>query len=109
MVANSPAVFFDRDNTLIVNDGYLGDPDGVKLEVDAADSVALAHELGYVVVVVSNQSGVAKGLFAEQDVEAVNARMADLLLRANPRAVIDRQEFCPFHPDAVVPKYRAES
>jgi D-glycero-D-manno-heptose 1,7-bisphosphate phosphatase len=71
------AIFFDRDNTLIVNDGYLGDPDGVILVDGAADAVAQAHELGYRVVTVSNQSGVAKGLFTEEDVAAVNAKWND--------------------------------
>ena len=53
------AVFFDRDNTLIANDGYLGDPDGVVLVDGAATAVARARSLGFAVVVFSNQRGVA--------------------------------------------------
>jgi D,D-heptose 1,7-bisphosphate phosphatase len=105
----SAAVFFDRDNTLIVNDGYLGDPAGVRLAAGAARAVARAHAMGFAVVVASNQSGVARGMFDERAVEAVNARMAQLLLESDPKAAIDRQEFCPFHPDAVVQRYRQES
>lgn len=105
----SPAVFFDRDNTLILNDGYLGDPAGVVLVPGAAAAIARAHELGYSVVTVSNQSGVARGLFTEEAVVAVDARMDELLLLENPQATIDRHEFCPFHPTAIIERYRIDS
>jgi D-glycero-D-manno-heptose 1,7-bisphosphate phosphatase len=105
----SPAVFFDRDNTLILNDGYLGDPAGVVLVPGAAAAIARAHELGYSVVTVSNQSGVARGLFTEEAVAAVDARMDELLLLENPQATIDRHEFCPFHPAAIIERYRIDS
>jgi D-glycero-D-manno-heptose 1,7-bisphosphate phosphatase len=104
-----PAIFFDRDNTLIANDGYLGDPAQVKLIRGAAAAVARARALGFAVVTFSNQSGVARGLFSEQAVEAVNEKMQELLRRENTQAKIDRNEFCPFHPEAVVEKYRKES
>ena len=103
------AVFFDRDNTLILNDGYLGDPAGVKLAPGAADAVARAHELGYLVVVVSNQSGVARGMFTEADVNAVNARLDEMLVAINPRAIVNLHEYCPFHPEGTVAAYRVES
>jgi D-glycero-D-manno-heptose 1,7-bisphosphate phosphatase len=104
-----PAVFFDRDNTLIVSDGYLGDPSKVVLVDGAADAVARVRQLGYATVVFSNQSGVARGMFAEDAVHAVNAKMDEQLLDANPTAVIDRHEFCPFHPEAMVEAYRQDS
>src|SRR5687768_6324754 len=104
-----PAIFFDRDNTLIACDGYLGDPSQVALVAGAAEAVARARQLGYAVVVFSNQSGVARGLFAEDDVHAVNGRMEELLKQANADAVIDRHEFCPFHPEATLEEYRRDS
>jgi D-glycero-D-manno-heptose 1,7-bisphosphate phosphatase len=104
-----PAIFFDRDNTLIVSDGYLGDPAKVELIPGAADAVARARALGFLIVTVSNQSGVARGLFSEAVVEAVNQQMEQLLLAENPRAKIDRNEFCPFHPEATVEQYRKDS
>lgn len=104
-----PAIFFDRDNTLIANDGYLGDPSKVVLLDGAADAVARARSLGFATVVVSNQSGVARGLFGEDDVSAVNRQMDEMLLEYNGSAVIDRHEFCPFHPEAVVELYRQDS
>jgi D-glycero-D-manno-heptose 1,7-bisphosphate phosphatase len=103
------AIFFDRDNTLIVSDGYLGDANLVKLVEGAAAAVARARELGFFVVTISNQSGVARGLFGEEAVIAVNSRMDELLRHENAKAVIDRHEFCPFHPQAVVAKYRQDS
>ena len=103
------AIFFDRDNTLIANDGYLGDPRGVVLISGAADAVARARALGYAVVVFSNQSGVARGMFSEEAVHAVNHRLDEMLLDENGHAVIDRHEFCPFHPEAVDERYRQDS
>ncbi|HRK32315.1 MAG TPA: HAD-IIIA family hydrolase, partial [Tepidisphaeraceae bacterium] len=104
-----PAIFFDRDNTLIVGNEYLGDPAKVQLVTGAAAAVARARRLGYATVIVSNQSGVARGLFDETAVHAVNQRLDQLLLADDPAAVIDRHEFCPFHPDATVEKYKQES
>jgi len=104
-----PAVFFDRDNTLIVSDGYLGDPSKVVLVEGAADAVARARALGFAVVVFSNQSGVARGMFTEDDVHRVNARLDELLADQNPQAVIDRHEFSPFHPEGTIAAYAKES
>jgi D,D-heptose 1,7-bisphosphate phosphatase len=106
---NRPVLFLDRDNTLIANDGYLGDPAGVRLIDGAADAIARGRSLGFAIVTISNQSGVARGMFGEDDVRRVNARMDELLLADNPAAVIDRHEFCPDHPEAVVEAYRRDS
>ena len=103
------AVFFDRDNTLIANDGYLGDPKGVVLAPGAAEAVARARGLGLAVVVFSNQSGVARGMFTEEAVHAVNQRLDEMLLDDDAGAVIDRHEFCPYHPQASVERYRQDS
>jgi D-glycero-D-manno-heptose 1,7-bisphosphate phosphatase len=104
-----PAIFFDRDNTLIANDGFLGDPEKVVLIDGAANAIAKARSLGFATVVISNQSGVAHGLFGEEDVHEVNTRLDELLKAANPAAVIDRHEFCPYHPEATVEQYKQDS
>lgn len=103
------AIFFDRDNTLIINDAYLGDPAQVRLVPGAAAAVARARQLGFAIVTISNQGGVAKGAHSEEDVVATNRRMDELLRQENPNAVIDRHEFCPFHPEGTVEQYRQES
>jgi D-glycero-D-manno-heptose 1,7-bisphosphate phosphatase len=104
-----PAIFFDRDNTLIANDGFLGEAEKVVLIDGAADAVAKARSLGFATVIISNQSGVARGLFGEEDVLEVNQRLDELLKAANPAAVIDRHEFCPYHPEATVEQYKQDS
>lgn len=103
------AVFFDRDNTLIRNDGYLGDPEGVVTIDGAADAIARVRNLGLAVLTFSNQSGVARGMFTEDAVRAVNAKMEQVLLEQNPAAVIDAHEFCPYHPEATNEAYRQDS
>ncbi len=93
------AVFFDRDNTLIVADDYLGDPEGVVLMDGAAACLADLRRAGWLIVTVSNQSGVARGKFTIGDVARVDARMDELLLNDNPAASIDLHLFCPHHPE----------
>jgi len=109
MSLKRPAIFFDRDNTLIVSDGYLSDPAKVVLVDGAAEAVAKARQLGFVVVVFSNQSGVARGMFGEEAVWAVNTRLNELLKAAKSTATIALHEYCPYHPEATVEKYRQDS
>ncbi len=101
------AVFLDRDNTIIENDAYLGDPSKVKLLPGAAAALASLRALGYRLIVVSNQSGVARGMFTEADVESVNDEMARQL-REQGGAYIDASYYCPYHPDAPLPDYRID-
>jgi len=109
MSLKRPAIFFDRDNTLIVSDGYLSDPGKVVLVDGAAEAVAKARQLGFLVVVFSNQSGVARGMFGEEAVWAVNTRLNELLKAAKSTATIALHEYCPYHPEAKVEKYRQDS
>lgn len=102
------AIFLDRDNTLIHNDGDLGDPAQVRLIQGAASAVASLRGLGYKMVVVSNQGGVARGRYGEAEVEAVNRRIAELVHRQTSGATIDRFYYCPYHPEAVVEQYRRD-
>jgi D-glycero-D-manno-heptose 1,7-bisphosphate phosphatase len=90
-----PAAFLDRDGTVIEDRAYLGEPAGVRLMAGAAEAVARLATAGYRVVVVTNQSGVARGLFDEAAVDAVNRRVADLLAASSPAAVIDGFYVCP--------------
>ncbi len=104
-----PAIFFDRDNTLIACNDYLGDPDEVMLIRGAADAVARLRAMGFAIVIVSNQSGVARGMFDENAVKAVNQRLEQQLVAENAGAIIDRHEYCPYHPEGTVEQYRGES
>ncbi len=70
------AIFLDRDNTIIEDkDGYIGDPAKVRLLPGSATAIASLRRLGYRIIVVSNQAGVARGYFSENDVESVNQEM----------------------------------
>lgn len=101
------AIFLDRDNTIIDNDGYLGDPTQVRLLQGAAAALAQLRRLGYRIIVVSNQSGVARGMFSEADVEAVNQEMCRQL-REQAGAHIDASYYCPYHPEAKLEEYRMD-
>ncbi len=102
------AVFLDRDNTLIHNDGDLGDPDKVRLMQGAATAVASLCGLGYKVVVITNQGGVARGKYTEEDVDAVHEKLSALLAAGANGAKIDRYYYCPYHPNGTVSRYRKE-
>ena len=102
------AVFLDRDNTIIHNDGDLGEPEKVRLIQGAATAIASLCGLGYKVVVVTNQGGVARGLYTEDDVLLVHERIAQLVREGANGARIDRFYYCPYHPDAVVDEYRCD-
>ena len=102
------AVFLDRDNTLIHNDGDLGDPEKVRLIQGVASAVASLSGLGYKVIVVTNQGGVARGKYSEQDVDLVHRRISELLEASTSGAKVDRYYYCPYHPQGTVSRYRKE-
>jgi D-glycero-D-manno-heptose 1,7-bisphosphate phosphatase len=93
-----PALFLDRDGTLMVDSGYVGTADEVVLIDGAATALAELRDLGYALVVATNQSGVARGLFESADVEAVHRRLDQLLSEAEPHARVDAYYWCPHGP-----------
>ncbi|RMD49224.1 MAG: HAD family hydrolase [Ignavibacteria bacterium] len=92
------AIFLDRDDTLNYDPGYLNDPDKVKLYPGVGEGIAkLKKEYGFKAIVISNQSGVTRGLISLEQVEAVNNRINALLKDYGTE--IDDFYFCPYHPD----------
>ena len=91
-----PAAFLDRDGTLIEDRRYLADPDGVALLPGAAAAVRALNEAGVPVVIVTNQSGIARGYFDEAAYERVAARVVERFAAAGAR--IDAAYHCPHHP-----------
>lgn len=96
-----PAIFLDRDGTLVEERHYLADPDRVELVPGAADALRRLSEAGYALVVVTNQSGIARGLYTEADFRAVQRRIEELLARHDVR--LDGVFHCPHHPDFTGP------
>lgn len=92
------AVFFDRDGTLIREREYLSDPEGVELLPGAAAAVRIARRAGFAPILATNQSGVGRGLFSEDAVGAVHARLAELLAAEGAR--LDAVYVCPHAPEA---------
>ncbi len=108
MAMTRRAVFLDRDDTLIAcngvtPDGDLGDPALVELLPGALEACGRWREAGFALVVVSNQGGVARGKYGTDAVEAVNARVNELLGGA-----IDAFRYCPYHPKGTVPEFTRE-
>lgn len=97
-------VFLDRDGTINEDVGYLVDPNEFRLLPRVAEGTKLLKEAGLKVIVVSNQSGVARGLFSEEVVREIDKKMQDELL--NQGAFLDAIYFCPHHPDIGEPPYR---
>jgi D-glycero-D-manno-heptose 1,7-bisphosphate phosphatase len=97
------AVFLDRDGTLIEEVGYLDRVERVDLYPWTIDAVRALNRAGMRVVLVSNQSGVARGFFTEAVVDDVHRHLASLLAAGG--AHIDAYYYCPHHPDGKVPQY----
>lgn len=95
------AAFIDRDGTLIYDRHYLADPEQVELLPGAAEGLRLLRRLGYALVVVTNQSGIARGRITQDEYDQVAARL-DAILEAHDAAV-DLTLYCPHHPDFTEP------
>ena len=91
-----PAAFLDRDGTIIEDVSYISRPDQVLLRPTAAEAIALLNEHDVAVVVITNQSGIARGMFAVADYEAVRDQVAQMLGAHGAR--IDASYFCPHYP-----------
>ena len=91
------AVFLDRDGTLIDDVGYISDPEDVRLVPGAADALRALRDAGFRLVVVSNQSGLGRGLITQERADAVHQRLVQELERAG--AQIDAAYYCPHTPE----------
>ena len=99
-----PGAFLDRDGVLIEDSGYPHLDEHLRLIPGAAAAVKRLNDLGYRTVIVTNQSGVARGLFDEDRMHAFNALLLERLAEEGAR--IDAVYACPFHAEATVERYR---
>ena len=95
-VKHRPALFADRDGTIIVEKHYLSDPDGVELMPGAVEGLRAFQAAGYALVVITNQSGIARGMYTHGEYARVAARVEELL--AAEGITLDGVYYCPHHP-----------
>ena len=91
------AVFLDRDGTINIDTGYVGDPDKLVIIEGAREAIKLLKDKGFLVFIVTNQSGVARGYFSVEQMQLVNKKILDEL--AHKQVCIDGIYYCPHHPD----------
>lgn len=104
---SNKAIFLDRDGTIIEDPGYINHPDQVKLLEGVPEALQELIAIGYKLVVVSNQSAVARGIVTEKVLGEIHDRLNQLLGEKGIR--LDGIYYCPYHPDGAIPKYRKES
>ncbi len=101
-----PAVFLDKDGSLIEDVPYNVDPALIRLTAGAGEALRKLQDAGYRLIVVSNQSGVARGLFGEDALRPVEAHLNAML--AEYGVALDGFYYCPHHPGGTVPQYAVE-
>lgn len=105
-MSKKPAVFIDRDGAIIEEVGYINHVSRVVVLPGAAEAIKKLNESGIAAVVISNQSGVARGYFPEDLVRRVNERMTELLSSEGAR--LDGIYYCPHHTKGEVEEYRKD-
>ena len=94
-----PAVFLDRDGVLTEETGYVDSLEKLRIFPYAAECIRKIHEKGYYAIVITNQSGVARGLFTEERLQEMNRYLQQY-------TGVDAVFYCPHHPEGIVEEYR---
>jgi len=104
-----PAIFLDRDGTLVPDDEHAGNLAHVRIIDGVPAALRRLRDAGFRLVVATNQGGVARGRFTEADVDAVHTKVGELIDGATGlKRTIERFYYCPFHPKGTVPSYTRE-
>lgn len=101
------AVFLDRDGTVNVDTGHLYRVEDFEFLPDADKAIARFKKKGYLVIIITNQAGIAKNLYTADDVDRLHGHIDSLLMREHS-VVADGYYYCPHHPQAVLGEYRSE-
>lgn len=101
------AVFVDRDDTILDDPGYINDPSLVKLLPGVGPALRQLGEAGYLLIMVTNQSGIARGMLDESTLMRIHEELMRQL--AAHGAHLDGIYYCPFHPEGTIARYACES
>ncbi len=107
------ALFLDRDGTIVKEVpgktpetlGYLLTVEDVELIEGSAAAIARARKSGYKIIIITNQSAVARGWLSLEELDRINQKMYEMLLEENPEAIIDALYYSPYHKDGIVKEY----
>ncbi len=107
------ALFLDRDGTILKEVrgnspetlGYVLSVQQVELVTGSADAIASARKLGYKIIIITNQSAIARGWLTIKELEQINDKMYSLLLGKDPDALIDALYYSPYHKDGIIEEY----
>ncbi|MEO8666446.1 MAG: HAD family hydrolase [Ignavibacteria bacterium] len=102
------AIFLDRDGTLNEEVNYLKRPEEIKLIPDSIKALQIFKSLGYLNIIITNQSGVARGFISEEDLSKIHSELIQQL-KEKDHSLIDDIFFSPFHPEGIIEKYKIES
>lgn len=102
------AIFLDRDGTLNEEVNYLKKPEEIKIFSNTVPALLTFKSLGFLNIIVTNQSGIARGFLSEEDLDVIHNQFRKLLRHENTE-LIDSIYYSPFHPDAVVDVYKTDS
>lgn len=103
---NNRVIFLDRDGTINAEDGYITRIEQLRLYEGTIEALKILKSMGYRIVIVSNQAGVAKGLLTENELIIINKFLLSML--GEEGIFIDALYYCPHHPEAVIPEYKKE-
>jgi D-glycero-D-manno-heptose 1,7-bisphosphate phosphatase len=99
--------FFDRDGVLIKNYGYLNDISKLKWLKGAINSTKILNKKKIRVIIITNQSGIARGFFTEKELNKFHKMMNFILKKKG--GIIDKLYYCPYHPNGKIQKYKRKS
>lgn len=97
------AAFLDRDGVINVDHGYVHTKEDFEWIPGVKEAARMLHEAGYLLIVVTNQSGIARGMFTEEEFLELDSYMREEFAKAG--APVARTYYCPHHPQGIVPKY----
>ena len=100
------AIFLDRDGTINVDKDYLYKIEDFQFEPKADEALKILYDLGYILIVVTNQSGIARGYYSEEDVEILHQDLSKILQEKGIE--ISKFYYCPHHPEKGIGKYKVE-